>query len=75
MSETYSKDPPSKARRFPKRLLNHAGGGNHRGKIAEFEEDDMARARPMPSLPRIAWLERPDPDDQRKPSRRPERRS
>jgi hypothetical protein len=27
--------------------------------------DDRDRARPAPSLPRLAWLERPDPDSVR----------
>jgi hypothetical protein len=27
--------------------------------------DDRDRARPIPSLARIAWLERPDPDSAR----------
>ena len=30
--------------------------------------DDRDRARPAPSLPRLAWLERPDPDSVRENS-------
>jgi hypothetical protein len=47
--------------------VHRAFGGNH-GK----SETDDAFARPVPSLARARWLERPDPDEVRKaPGGRP----
>jgi hypothetical protein len=73
VSRTYLKSPPSKVRSLPRRLLNHAGGGGTHGRRAEYAADQGADARPMPSLPVVRWLLRPEIDE-RKPDQCPERR-
>jgi hypothetical protein len=55
-------------RRMPRTLKGVASGRTGvRGGPRLYNElaDDRDRARPLPSLPRLAWLERPDPDSAR----------
>jgi len=52
-------------RRLPSSFKSLASGRTRaRGGARLYNQlaDDRDRARPAPSLPRLAWLERPDPD-------------
>jgi hypothetical protein len=63
-AETMSDTP----RRLPSSLKGVASGRTEvRGGARLYNQlaDDRDRARPAPSLPRLAWLERPDPDSVR----------
>jgi hypothetical protein len=56
------------SRRFPSVFKGVASGRTGvRGGPRLFNQlaDDRDRARPVPSLARLAWLERPDPDSPR----------
>jgi hypothetical protein len=56
------------SRRFPTVFKGVASGRiGVRGGPRLFSQlaDDRDRARPAPSLARLAWLERPDPDSAR----------
>jgi hypothetical protein len=55
-------------RRLPSSFKGVASG--HTGvrggpRLYNHLADDRDHARPVPSLPRLAWLERPDPDSVR----------
>jgi hypothetical protein len=53
------------SRRLPRSLKGVASGRSgvrHGPRLYNQLADDRDRARPVPSLPRLAWLERPDPD-------------
>ena len=55
-------------RRFPSAFKGVASGrtGAHAGpRLFNHLADNHDRARPAPSLARLAWLERPDPDSAR----------
>jgi hypothetical protein len=54
-----------RARRLPRGVLGHAGGGPNRGRRPIYLDDENSDARPQPSLAPCSWLLRPDPDELR----------